>query len=512
MASSTGSLEHGGFTFTPPPFITSFTELLSGAGDMLGAGAGADQERSPRGLFHRGARGGVPKFKSAQPPSLPLSPPPMSPSSYFAIPAGLSPAELLDSPVLLHSSANILASPTTGAIPAQRYDWKQAADLIASQSQSQSQSQMEKSRAATGAGGFNDFSFHTASGGSNAMPTTQTAAFPSFKEQQFEAATTNNNNKPSQSNNSKVMSSSSNSNTKLEDGYNWRKYGQKQVKGSENPRSYYKCTYHSCSMKKKVERSLADGRITQIVYKGAHNHPKPLSTRRNSSGAAAEEQLQQQAGPENSVATPENSSVTFGDEEAENASQRSGGDADEPDAKRWKAEQDDGENDEGMSGGGAAGGAGGNKPVREPRLVVQTLSDIDILDDGFRWRKYGQKVVKGNPNPRSYYKCTTVGCPVRKHVERASHDTRAVITTYEGKHNHDVPVGRGAASRAAAPPAASGAVMGAAALQLQGQHRHHHQQQPYTLEMLGGGGAYGGGYAAAKDEPRDDLFVDSLLC
>ena len=164
MASSTGSLEHGGFTFTPPPFITSFTELLSGSGDMLGA----DQERSPRGLFHRGARVGVPKFKSAQPPSLPISPPPMSPSSYFAIPAGLSPAELLDSPVLLNSS-NILASPTTGAIPAQRFDWKQAAELIASQ-------QQQESRAA--GGGFNDFSFHTAS--SNAMPT-QTASFPAFK-------------------------------------------------------------------------------------------------------------------------------------------------------------------------------------------------------------------------------------------------------------------------------------------------------------------------------------------
>lgn len=172
MASSTGSLEHGGFTFTPPPFITSFTELLSGAGDVLGAG-GADQERSPRGLFHRGARGGggvgVPKFKSAQPPSLPISPPPMSPSSYFAIPAGLSPAELLDSPVLLHSSANILASPTTGAIPAQRFDWKQAADLIASQ--------QDDSRSAA-IGGFNDFSFHTAT--SNAMPA-QTTSFPSFK-------------------------------------------------------------------------------------------------------------------------------------------------------------------------------------------------------------------------------------------------------------------------------------------------------------------------------------------
>jgi hypothetical protein len=31
---------------------------------------------------------------------------------------------------------------------------------------------------------------------------------------------------------------------------------------------------------------------------------------------------------------------------------------------------------------------------------VQTTSDVDILDDGYRWRKYGQKVVKGNPHPR----------------------------------------------------------------------------------------------------------------
>ena len=47
------------------------------------------------------------------------------------------------------------------------------------------------------------------------------------------------------------------------------------------------------------------------------------------------------------------------------------------------------------------GGSGnGSKTVREPRIVVQTTSDIDILDDGYRWRKYGQKVVKGNPNPR----------------------------------------------------------------------------------------------------------------
>ena len=42
------------------------------------------------------------------------------------------------------------------------------------------------------------------------------------------------------------------------------------------------------------------------------------------------------------------------------------------------------------------------KPIREPRVVVQTLSEVDILDDGYRWRKYGQKVVRGNPNPRFF--------------------------------------------------------------------------------------------------------------
>ena len=32
--------------------------------------------------------------------------------------------------------------------------------------------------------------------------------------------------------------------------------------------------------------------------------------------------------------------------------------------------------------------------------MVKTTSDVDLLDDGYRWRKYGQKVVKGNKNPR----------------------------------------------------------------------------------------------------------------
>ncbi|KAJ4704809.1 WRKY transcription factor [Melia azedarach] len=78
--------------------------------------------------------------------------------------------------------------------------------------------------------------------------------------------------------------------------------------------------------------------------------------------------------------------------------------------------------------------------MQEPRIVVQSSTDSEILNDGFRWRKYGQKVVKGNPYPRSYYRCTNIRCNVRKHVERASDDPTAFITTYEGKHNHEMPL------------------------------------------------------------------------
>jgi hypothetical protein len=60
-----------------------------------------------------------------------------------------------------------------------------------------------------------------------------------------------------------------------DDGYNWRKYGQKQVKGCEFPRSYYKCTHPNCPLKKKVERDLVDGHVTQIIYKGEHIHQQP---------------------------------------------------------------------------------------------------------------------------------------------------------------------------------------------------------------------------------------------
>lgn len=42
----------------------------------------------------------------------------------------------------------------------------------------------------------------------------------------------------------------------------------------------------------------------------------------------------------------------------------------------------------------------GRRKVREPRFCFKTMSDVDVLDDGYKWRKYGQKVVKNTQHPR----------------------------------------------------------------------------------------------------------------
>ncbi|CAN6467149.1 unnamed protein product [Victoria cruziana] len=436
---------------------TSFSDLLAGLESperILGlpenrfAPTGMTASRPPS---DRNSVAGVPRFKSLPPPSIPISPPPFSPSSYLSIPAGISPAELLDSPVLLNPS-NILPSPTTGTFPAQWYKWNNNPSALTTTQGSNYQQQglkvEEKSppdfsfvpnaAAQTSGSIFSSTisskervlsqqqswnsqlpnrSAELSGSGFSAANTTVDAKYnPSIQRISSEIPTLKSNSSNYQPNPGFQQNMNQNSQPietlkdqkKSDDGYNWRKYGQKQVKGSENPRSYYKCTHPNCPTKKKVERSL-DGYVTQIVYKGNHNHPKPQSRRSSSANPLQSHRDAFKADtPENSLAeaselsfinhlaqgdpagTPDNSSLSFGDEEVDQS--RSGGDDfddDEPEAKRWKTENDI----EGVS-------AAASKTVREPRVVVQTTSDIDILDDGYRWRKYGQKVVKGNPNPR----------------------------------------------------------------------------------------------------------------
>ncbi|KAL8199441.1 hypothetical protein R6Q57_013009 [Mikania cordata] len=239
------------------------------------------------------------------------------------------------------------------------------------------------------------------------------------------------------------------------DVYNWRKYGQKQVKASEHPRSYYKCTHANCPVKKKVGQSL-DGHITDIVYKGQHNHEPPQPSKRAKDGAdvsklnnmqfekrVVEEPVADQGsnqvirmdqGPNQAMRTDQESNQLMRTDQRSNQLMRADEPDDEPNPKR--------RNTEAGPVSVPVDLTSAHKAISEPKIVVQTRSEVDLLDDGFKWRKYGQKVVKGNTNPRSYYKCTYAGCNVRKHVERAPSDPKSVVTTYEGKHNHDIPVSR----------------------------------------------------------------------
>ncbi|KAK2664154.1 hypothetical protein Ddye_002728 [Dipteronia dyeriana] len=76
----------------------------------------------------------------------------------------------------------------------------------------------------------------------------------------------------------------------------WRKYGQKPIKGSPYPRSYYRCSSSKgCLARKQVEISRSDPGVNIITYSAEHNHAHP--TRRSSLAGSTRNKSSLQRGP-----------------------------------------------------------------------------------------------------------------------------------------------------------------------------------------------------------------------
>lgn len=71
------------------------------------------------------------------------------------------------------------------------------------------------------------------------------------------------------------------------------------------------------------------------------------------------------------------------------------------------------------------------------------------------WSEYNKLFFGIYVNCRSYYKCTYEGCNVKKLVERGADDINVVVTTYDGIHEHNVPVPRGSGSKFRSGPSMS---------------------------------------------------------
>ncbi|KAH6794403.1 hypothetical protein C2S52_004880 [Perilla frutescens var. hirtella] len=234
------------------------------------------------------------------------------------------------------------------------------------------------------------------------------------------------------------------------DGYNWRKYGQKQVKSPEGSRSYYRCTFSDCYAKK-IECCDISSRLIETVYRSHHNHepPQKLNSTRENKPALSTTPVNGSNDSSHLVrrlndpvpSTPSKEQVVALYDKPETKQESSG--SDETTGTNTKDQYADGpESKKRKKRNSTAEVESLPKPGKKPKYVVHAAGDVGISGDGYRWRKYGQKMVKGNPHPRNYYRCTSAGCPVRKHIERAVDSSSAVVITYKGIHDHDTPVPR----------------------------------------------------------------------
>ncbi|GAM21146.1 hypothetical protein SAMD00019534_043210 [Acytostelium subglobosum LB1] len=176
------------------------------------------------------------------------------------------------------------------------------------------------------------------------------------------------------------------------DGYNWRKYGQKNIKGHQLTRNYYKCTYPGCRAKKQEEKNSTDNKCS-IQYKGRHVHALPVAKGENTKRL---EDIEPGKSNINALINKDDETDNYLSLEEFTDSELSKQDKSNsaPDISAYYDDEYDDAN--------------------AHTVVIEADSMDKLLSDGYQWKKYGQKYVRGSVYPKSYYKCTTSGCQVKK--------------------------------------------------------------------------------------------------
>ncbi|KDP21638.1 hypothetical protein JCGZ_03309 [Jatropha curcas] len=126
------------------------------------------------------------------------------------------------------------------------------------------------------------------------------------------------------------------------------------------------------------------------------------------------------------------------------------------------------------------------------RVPAPRMGNTEIPpEDGYTWRKYGQKEILGSRFPRGYYRCThqkLYQCPAKKQVQRLDDDPHTFEVTYRGDHTCHM-----SSTAPSVPP-----------LQItQEMTQNMATQPPAWLEFtLGGGGGRGSGSGAGPSTAR----------